>query len=69
MLWAACCLGFFCFLRAGEFTANSASRPSIHMTGDLQADSLVNPTCLKFILSTRRLIRFAWAVITLPSFV
>ena len=48
MLWAACCLGFFGFLRAGEFTVNSAFQPSIHMTiDDLQADSLVNPTCFK----------------------
>jgi len=48
MLWAACCLGFFGFLRAGEFTVNSAFHPSTHMTvSDLQADSLVNPTCFK----------------------
>ena len=48
MLWAACCLGFFSFLRAGEFTVNPAVQPSIHMTvDDLQADSLVNPTCFK----------------------
>ena len=48
MLWAACCLGFFGFLRAGEFTVNSAFQPSIHMTvADLQADSLVNPSCFK----------------------
>ena len=48
MLWAACCLGFFGFLRAGEFTVNSAFQPSIHMTvADLQAGSLVNPTCFK----------------------
>ena len=48
MLWAACCLGFFGFLRAGEFTVNSAFQPSIHMTvADLQADSLVNPTCFE----------------------
>lgn len=48
MLWAACCLGFFGFLRAGEFTVNSVFDPSTHMTvSDLQADSLVNPTCFK----------------------
>ena len=48
MLWAACCLGFSGFLRAGEFTLNSAFHPSTHMTvSDLQADSLVNPTCFK----------------------
>ena len=58
MLWAACCLGFFGFLRAGEFTVNSASWPSIHMTvDDLQADSLVNHIYLFY------LIRFARAVI------
>ena len=48
MLWAACCLGFFGFLRAGEFTVNVPFQPSIHMTvSDLQADALVNPTCFK----------------------
>lgn len=48
MLWAACCLGFFGFLRAGEFTVNSTFHPSTHMTvSDVQADSLVNPTCFK----------------------
>ena len=48
MLWIACCLGFFAFLRAGQFTVNALFQPSIHMAvGDLQADALVNPTCFK----------------------
>ena len=48
MLWAVCCLGFFGFLRAGEFTVNSVFDPNTHMTvDDLQADSLVHPSCLK----------------------
>jgi len=48
MLWAACCLGFFVFLRAGEFTVNSVFDANIHLTvTDLQADSLVNPSCFK----------------------
>ena len=48
MLWAVCCLGFFGFLQAGEFTFNSAFDPNTHMTvDDLQADSLVHPSCLK----------------------
>ena len=45
MLWAACCLGFFGFLRAGEFTVNSGFNPATHMVvSDLQVDSLVDPT-------------------------
>ena len=48
MLWAACCLGFFGFLRAGEFTTNSSFDPSIHLTlSDVQANSLVDPTCFR----------------------
>ena len=43
MLQAACCLGFFSFLRAGEFTVNSPFNPDIHLTiNDIQADSLLN---------------------------
>ena len=48
MLWAVCCLDFFGFLRAGEFTTNSSFDPSIHLTlSDVQADSLVDPTCYR----------------------
>ena len=48
MLWAACCMGFFGFLRVGEFTVNSPFDASHHLTSqDLQVDSLVNPTSIK----------------------
>ena len=48
MLWAACCLRFFGFLRAGEFTVNCAFDPSIHITvHDLQVDAEANPSSLR----------------------
>ena len=47
MLWAACCVGFFGFLRAEEFTVNCAFDPSIHLTvQDFQVDAEVNPSSL-----------------------
>ena len=48
MLWAACCLGFFGFLCAGEFTTNSSFNPSIHLAvSNMQTDALVDPTCFR----------------------
>ena len=50
MLWAACCLAFFAFLRAGEFTTQSRGKfdPSTHMTPrDIEVDNLANPSMLK----------------------
>ena len=44
MLWAACCLGFFGFLRASEFTVNGPFDPTLHLTTtDIQVDSPTNP--------------------------
>ena len=43
MLWAACCLLFFGFSHAVEFTVNSHFNPDVHIAvGDVQAESLVN---------------------------
>ena len=48
MLWAACCLGFFGFLCAGEFTTNSPFDPNVHLgVSDVQADTLQDPTCFQ----------------------
>ena len=47
LLWAACCTGFFGFLRAGEFTVDSAAAfdPEAHLTpGDVAFDSLQAPS-------------------------
>lgn len=44
MLWAACCLCFFGFLRAGEFTVDGTFDPTLHLTmADVQVDSSTNP--------------------------
>ena len=50
MLWAACCLGFFVFLRAGEFTVSSleAFDDSTHLAvGDVSVDSRSAPSLLR----------------------
>ena len=49
MLWAACCLAFFGFLRAGGLTVpnDSAFDPSVHLAwGDLAVDKPENPAVL-----------------------
>ena len=55
MLWAACCLGFFGFLRASEFTVNGPFDPTLHLTTtDIQVDSLTNPQSFRvFIKCTK----------------
>ena len=67
MLWAACCLAFFGFLRAGELTvpSDSAFDPSMHLSwGDLAVDSQDNPTVLSVRLKASKTDLF-WKGITL----
>ena len=50
MLWAACCLGFFGFLRTAEFTVPNGKDfdPSVHLTaGDITVDSHIEPSLLQ----------------------
>ena len=52
MLWAACCLGFFAFLRSGEFTCPSirAYTSSMLSPADVTVDSYEHPTSLTVLL-------------------
>ena len=49
MLWAACCLGFFAFLRSGEFTAPASTfDPTWHLSPqDILVDSHATPSMLE----------------------
>ena len=50
MLWAACCLAFFGFLRCGEFTVPSQTDydPTIHLSlSDMVIDSRTSPTLIQ----------------------
>ena len=53
MIWAACCLAFFGFLRVGEFTvpADDQYDESCHLSlSSISVDSRVNPQLLKIII-------------------
>jgi hypothetical protein len=50
MLWAACCLGFFGFLRAGEMTVPNDTQfdPAVHLClTDIAVDNPVNPSIMQ----------------------
>ena len=53
MMWAACCLAFFGFLRCSEFTAPSIAEydPQMHLSvNDLAVDDKANPQLLRVII-------------------
>ena len=57
MLWAACCLGFFAFLRCAEFTCPSlrAYDPGAHLSlSDIALDSHINPSTLKLTIKASK---------------
>ena len=48
MIWAAMCMGFFGFLRAGEFTVDGAFDPSAHLSlQDISVNSHTNPSIIR----------------------
>ena len=57
MLWAACCLGFFAFMRSGELTLPSGTtfNPSLHLCpADIAVDNSRTPTTLRVHLKTSK---------------
>ena len=53
MLWAACCLGFFGFLRSAEMTvpSDSAYDPAVHLSyGDIAVDNPASPSILQVMI-------------------
>ena len=47
MLWAVCCLGYFGFLRSGEFTMSDLSTAPSICASDLEVDSHQNPSIVR----------------------
>ncbi len=65
MLWAACCLGFFGFLRSGEFTvptSNSYDSRRHLSVADIAVDSHSNPTMVAVRLRVSKTDQFGTGV-------
>ena len=50
MLWASCCLGFFRFMCAGEFSAANLRKPASIRASDLVVDYHANPSMVRVFL-------------------
>ena len=46
LMWAACCLGYFGFMRSGEFTSDSSTAPAVCVS-DVAVDSHNHPSLLR----------------------
>ena len=53
MLWAACCVGFFGFLRAGEFTTKPGEPPTLSPQ-DVAVDDRGHPTLIRIHLKSSK---------------
>ncbi len=57
MLWAACCIAIFGFLRCGELTCTSASTPvvlAVNTVNDISVNSRVNPSYIQVFLRSSK---------------
>lgn len=50
MLWAACCVGYFGFMRSGEFTLPDSRSPPAILSSDVAIDSHAAPTLCRLFL-------------------
>ena len=50
LLWAACCLGYFGFMRAGEFTLVDTKEPAAIRVADVAVDSHTSPSMVRVLL-------------------
>ena len=50
MIWAACCVGYFGFMRSGEFTACRANQGSPILVSDVIVDSHTAPSTIRLFL-------------------
>ena len=63
MLLAATCLGYFGFLRAGEFTTSSSIDPPAIHASDVAVDSHTNPSMLRILLRQAKMDPFRKGVV------
>ena len=54
MLWAACTLGFFAFLRSGEFTVVPGRKEGLLSPADIQVDSRQSPKFISITLHSSK---------------
>ena len=57
LLWAACCLGFFAFLRSAKFTVSSSRQfdPTCHLTPqDIAVDNVQQPAVMKICIKASK---------------
>ena len=62
LFWAACCLGFFGFMRAGEFTMVDPGAPPAIMSSDVAVDSHSSPSTVRVFLKRAKMDPFGRGV-------
>lgn len=69
MLWAACTLGFFVFLRSGEFIVVPGRKEGLLSPSDIQVDSRQSPKFISITLRSSKTDPFVAMVVLFTSVV